>query len=107
MLKQKSKSLNPKDFEYLYDNVLVVPIVIDEVGNGLVRPQGYEDKPEIGEVVKVGEGRIFDNGVVVPLKVKVGDIVYFNKYSSVKIRLDTTDYLILKEEDLQGFYRGK
>ena len=102
----KSKKLNPVEFEYLYDNVLIKPIVINEVGDGLIRPSGYEDKPEIGEVVKVGEGRIFDNGVVVPLKVKIGYIVYFNKYSSVKVRLDTTDYLILKEEDLQGYLRG-
>lgn len=106
-MKKLKKTLSPTDFELLYDNILVTPLEIDVIDSEtqLYRPQGYEDKPEIGTVVKVGEGRIFDNGTVVPLRIKVGDIVYFNEYSSVKIRLGTEDFYMLREEDIQGYHR--
>lgn len=100
------KPLNPLDFTLLYDNVLVEQVEQEDVDeSGIIRPQNYEDKPEIGKVLSIGKGRLFDNGTIVPLEVKVGDIVYFNKYSSVKVRLDTTDFFILREEDIQGFLR--
>lgn len=83
----------------LYDNVLIKPIVLEKVGL-VLRPQQYEDKPEFGEVLMVGEGRIFDNGTVIPLKVKVGDVVYFQKFSSQKIRVEGVDYHIIREEDI-------
>lgn len=107
MVKSKQKTLSPEDFELLYDNILVKALEIEVVDGdtGLLKPQGYEDKPEVGTVVKVGEGRIFDNGTVVPLRIKVGDTVYWNKYSSVKIRLGTEDYYMIREEDIQGYKR--
>ena len=83
----------------LYDNVLLKPIVVEEVGL-IKRPQQYDDKPEWGEVVACGEGRIFDNGTIIPLKVKVGDTVLFQKYSAQKIRHLGTDYLLIREEDI-------
>ncbi len=103
MLKQKSKLPKVQDGVPLYDNILVKAIDVDVIDEEtqLYRPQGYEDKPELGEVIKVGEGRIFDNGTVVPLKVKIGDLVYWNKYSSVKIRFGTEDFYLLREEDIQ------
>lgn len=83
----------------LYDNILLQPIVVEQ--DGLVlRPQQYEDKPEWGEVIACGEGRIFDNGAIVPLKVQVGDLVLFQKYSAQKFRHKGTDYLIIREEDI-------
>lgn len=106
--------INLETSELLYDNVLVKPISIttaesiktkDGTTIDLARPQGYEDKAELGEVIGYGEGRIFDNGTVIPLKVKKGDLVYFNKYSSVKIRFDTNDYLLIREEDIQIILR--
>jgi chaperonin GroES len=106
MTKEQKKFLNPLDFVLLYDNVLVEQYIIEDIDDtGMVRPQNYEDKPEIGRVLSVGKGRLFDNGVVVPLDVKVGDIIYFNKYSSVKVRLDTKDFYIIHEEDVQGYLR--
>lgn len=106
--------INLETSELLYDNVLVKPISITTAESiktkdgqtiDLARPQGYEDKAELGEVIGFGEGRIFDNGTVIPLKVKKGDLVYFNKYSSVKIRFDTNDYLLIREEDIQIILR--
>lgn len=92
-------NLKIKDFKVLHDNILIKPLIVEEV-NGLVRPQQYEDKPELGEVIAVGDGREFDNGQTRKLKVKVKDIVLFNKYSSTKVAFEGTDYLILREEDI-------
>lgn len=104
---KKKVTLSPTDFDLLYDNILVSPIEIEVIDEDtqLYRPQGYEDKPEIGKVIQVGEGRLFDNGTIVPLRIKIGDTVYFNKYSTVKIRLGTEDYYMLREEDVQGYKR--
>lgn len=83
----------------LYDNILVKPIIQEKNGE-LYNPQQYEDKPCFGEVIMIGSGRIFDTGNVLPLKVKVGDKVYFQQYSAQKIRVDGEDLLIIREEDL-------
>jgi chaperonin GroES len=106
-MSSKKRTLSPEDFELLYDNILVKAIDMETIDDktGLIRSQGYEDKPEVGKVINVGEGRIFDNGTVVPLRIKKGDTVYWNKYSSVKIRLGTEDYYLLREEDIQGYIR--
>lgn len=66
----------------------------------VIKPQMYEDKIDFGEVLLVGEGRIFDNGTVIPLKVKVGDIIFFQKYSATKIRNNGEDLLLIREEDV-------
>lgn len=86
----------------LYDNILVKPIMIERGGKkGTIEtPQQYEDKAEWGQVIAVGEGRIFDNGTVIPLKVKVGDLVFFQKYSTQKLRHKGEDYLFIREEDI-------
>lgn len=83
----------------LYDQVLIEPIVLEESANGLVNAQQYEDKPEFGKVLMTGNGRLLDNGTVVPMCVKAGDIVLFQKYSAQKVRVISIDYLIVREED--------
>lgn len=103
MSKQKQSNDITK-FKLLYDNILVKAIEIEESG-GVIRPNQYEDKPELGEVVSVGEGRIFDTGVIEPLRLKVGDSVYFNKYSTTKFNVNGTDYYIIREEDCIGYNR--
>lgn len=100
----KPSKINVSKFNILYDNVLVKGISLEE-RDGIIKPDSYEDKPELGEVVKIGEGRIFDNGTVIPLKVKVGDIVYFNKYSVTKFNVDGTDWFVVREEDICGYLR--
>lgn len=104
MSKKAKPNLDIEKFNILYDNVFVRGIEIEE-RDGIVKPAQYDDKPEIGEVVRVGEGRIFDNGTIVPLKVKVGDTVYFNKYSTVKFNFDGKDYYVVREEDIVGYLR--
>ena len=96
---KRNKELDITKGVVLYDNILLRPIIMEQSGV-VLRPQQYEDKPEYGEVVAVGEGRIFDNGTVIPLKVKVGDKVLFQKYSYVKVRSMGEDFLLIREEDV-------
>lgn len=96
------KPFNLKDFNVLYDYVFVKPIEIEE-RDGIITPAQYDDKPELGTVIKVGQGRIFDNGTIVPLIVKEGNIIYFNKYSTVKFNFDGEDYYVLREHDIVGY----
>ena len=104
MKNQKNKQINIKDFKILYDNVLVKALPITEK-RGVIVPTTNETKPELGEVVSVGEGRFFDNGHLEPLRVKVGDIIYFNQYITTKFNIDGETYYMLREEDCMGYIR--
>lgn len=97
--KKEKSNINLLTGRLLYDQVLIKPIVLEEASNGLVNTQQYEDKPEFGEVLLVGNGRLLDNGTVVKPLVKKGDIVLFQKYSAQKIRVNGTDYLLIREDD--------
>ena len=95
------KKLNLTKAKFLYDHLLVKAITEGGV-DGLVKPEQYEDKPEFGEVVAVGGGRLMEDGTVVPLKIKVGDTVFFGKYSTEKTRHLGEDYYIIREEDVKA-----
>ena len=100
MKKQKLKTDITK-FRILYDNVLIKAFEIEE-RDGIIRPSSYEKKPELGIIITVGTGRVFDTGETVPLQVKVGQTALFNKYSATKFNLDGYDYYIVREEDIIG-----
>lgn len=69
---------------------------------GIVIPDSAAEKPQKGEVVAVGNGKVTDSGDLRALDVKVGDQVLFGKYSGTEIKLDGEDVLIMKEEDILG-----
>jgi chaperonin GroES len=69
---------------------------------GIVIPDSAAEKPQKGEVVAVGNGKITDSGEMRALDVKVGDQVLFGKYSGTEIKIDGEDVLIMKEEDILG-----
>ena len=96
---QKVNSINLLKGKILYDNVLLKPIVL--ANDGIVlKPQQYEDKPEWGEVIACGDGRLFENGELRELQISPGDLVLFQKYSAQKFRHAGEDYLIIREEDI-------
>ena len=100
---RKQKEVSKIDLltgKLLYDQVLIEPIVLEDSANGLVNAQQYEDKPEFGKVLLVGNGRLLDTGTVVKPLVKVGDTVLFQKYSAQKVRVNSVDYLLIREEDI-------
>jgi chaperonin GroES len=85
----------------LADRVVVKPITQEEkTKGGIVLPDTAKDKPQEGEVIAVGPGRILDNGTRLNPEVKVGDRVIFSKYSGTEFKLDGVEYLILRESDI-------
>ena len=85
----------------LGDRVVVKPVEEEEqLPSGIVLPDTAKEKPQKGEVVAVGSGKLLENGERVPLEVKVGDIVVFAKYGGTEIELEGEEYIVLSERDL-------
>lgn len=70
--------------------------------SGIVLPETAKEKPQEGEVISVGPGRLLDNGTRVPIDLKVGDKVLFSKYAGNEVKIDEVEYLILREADVLG-----
>jgi chaperonin GroES len=68
--------------------------------SGIVLPDTASEKPQEGEVLSVGPGRLLDNGKRVDMEVKPGDSVLFAKYAGTEVKLDGTEYLVIRESDL-------
>lgn len=92
-------NLDITKFTFFLDNVLIKAIQIKE-RDGIVKPSSYEDKPELGEVIAFGKGRVFDTGIVEPIELKKGDIVLFNRYSATKYNFDGVDHYVVRIEDV-------
>ncbi|MGO4222503.1 co-chaperone GroES [Lysobacter sp. TAF61] len=85
----------------LYDRVVIKRMEEEKMSaGGIVIPDSATEKPIKGEVVAVGGGKVLDNGTVRPTSVKVGDKVLFGKYSGTEVKLDGTEYLVVKEDDI-------
>ncbi len=86
----------------LHDQVIIKPIEEDEVtAAGLVLPDTAEkEKPQKGEVIAVGPGKILENGQRAEMSVKVGDKVVFRKYSPDEIKIDDQEYYVIRDEDI-------
>lgn len=87
----------------LHDRLIVKRLSEEEkTKGGIIIPDTAKEKPQEAQVIAVGNGKILENGKVVPLEVKEGDKVLFSKYSGTEIKLDGEEYLILREEDIQA-----
>ncbi len=87
----------------LHDRVVVKRMEEERTSaGGIVIPDSAAEKPQRGEIVAVGNGKVTDSGEVRALDVKVGDQVLFGKYSGTEIKIDGEDVLIMKEEDILG-----
>ncbi|MDH3217634.1 MAG: co-chaperone GroES [Candidatus Krumholzibacteria bacterium] len=85
----------------LADRVLVKPLDATEVKKGgIIIPDTAKEKPQEGEVVAVGKGRLTDKGERISLEVKKGDKVLFRKYSGTEISVEDHKYLILQENEI-------
>jgi chaperonin GroES len=85
----------------LADRVLVKPIEKEErTKSGIYLPDTAKEKPQEGEVLAVGPGKMSDDGKRVPLDVKVGDRVIYAKYGGTEIKVDDEDLMILREADI-------
>jgi chaperonin GroES len=87
----------------LHDRVIVKRIEEEQkTKGGIIIPDTAKEKPLEGEVVAVGNGRVLENGTVRALAVKKGDRILFGKYAGTEVKIDGTEHLILREEDIVG-----
>lgn len=86
----------------LADHVLIEPLKQEEkTKSGILLPETAEkERPEQGKVIACGPGKKTDDGKLVPMEVKPGDIVLFTKYGPNEVKINEKDYLICKEEDI-------
>ncbi|MCH7699499.1 MAG: co-chaperone GroES [Chloroflexi bacterium] len=85
----------------LGDRLVIKPLVQEEMlESGLVIPDTAKEKPQQGEVLAAGPGRLDDNGKRIAMEVKVGDIVLYAKYSGQEIKIDREEYIVLAEKDV-------
>lgn len=83
-------------------------IIVRRVGGeektkgGIIIPDSAQEKPQEGEVVAVGSGKVLDDGRVVPLEVKKGDRVLFGKYAGSEVKLDGEELLMMREDEILG-----
>ena len=90
-------------FKPLHDRVLVQRVESEEkTASGIIIPDTAQEKPMQGKIIAVGSGTKAENGSVTALDVKEGDSVLFGKWSGTEIKLDGTEYLIMKESDIMG-----
>ncbi|MDD5240955.1 MAG: co-chaperone GroES [Sulfuricella sp.] len=92
----------------LHDRVIVKRLEAEEkTASGIVIPGSAAEKPDQGEIVAVGKGKVGDDGKVRALDVKVGDKVLFGKYSGQAFKMDGVELLQMREEDIIGVIEGK
>ncbi|MBT9172155.1 MAG: 10 kDa chaperonin [Syntrophomonadaceae bacterium] len=85
----------------LADRVVIKVLEAEEkTASGIVLPDKAKEKPQEGEVMAVGGGRILENGTRVEMDVKVGDRILFSKYAGTEIKLEGTEYLIMRQDDI-------
>ena len=92
----------------LHDRILVKRLEArEEVRGGIFIPDTAKEKPQEGEVVAVGDGKVLESGEKVKMSVKEGDRILFGKYSGTEVKLDDEDYLIMREDEVLGILTGK
>ena len=93
---------NPK-IRPLQDRILVKRLEGEEkTKGGIIIPDSAKEKPQEGEIVAVGNGKVLENGTKQQLDVKVGDKVLFSKYAGTEVKLDGDEYTIMREDDILG-----
>ncbi|MEA1969136.1 MAG: co-chaperone GroES [Thermodesulfobacteriota bacterium] len=87
----------------LQDRILVERVAENEkTKGGIIIPDTAKEKPAEGKVVASGNGRIGEDGKVIPMDVKVGDSILFSKYGGTDVKIDGIDYLIMRQDDVLG-----
>jgi chaperonin GroES len=90
-------------FRPLHDRILVKRVEEEtKTKGGIIIPDTAKEKPIEGKVVAAGNGRVGDDGKLIPLEVKKGDRVLFGKYGGTEVKMDGEEYLIMREDDILG-----
>ena len=92
----------------LHDRVIIKRLEAEtKSAGGIVIPDTAAEKPDQGEVIAVGKGKILEDGKVRPLDIKVGDKILFGKYSGQTVRIKGDELLVMREEDIMGVVEGR
>ena len=95
-------------FRPLHDRVLIEVLDSEEkTSGGIIIPDTAKEKHQEGKVVAVGPGAKTDDGKIIPMDVKIGDLVLFGKWSGTEVKIDGKEYSIMKESDVMGISKGK
>ncbi|PLX83002.1 MAG: co-chaperone GroES [Desulfuromonas sp.] len=87
----------------LHDRIIVERIEEEtKTAGGLIIPDTAKEKPQMGNVVAVGKGKVTEDGKLLALDVKVGDKVLFGKYAGTEIKVEGSEYLMMREDDILG-----
>ena len=91
----------------LSDRILVKPVEAEEkTESGIIVPDTAKEKPMRGEIIAAGPGKVSSEGKVLPMNVKVGDVVLYGKYSGTEFKMDNQEYLIINESDVLAIIKG-
>lgn len=91
----------------LHDRVVIKRLEEEQkTAGGIVIPDSAAEKPQKGEVIAVGNGKLLDNGEVRPLDVKKGDKVLFGKFAGTEVKLGDDEVLVMREDDIMGVLEG-
>ena len=87
----------------LHDRVVIKRVEEERTSaGGIVIPDSATEKPIKGKVMAIGPGKILDNGNLIPLGVKEGDTVLFGKYSGTEVKVENSDFVVMREDDIMG-----
>jgi len=87
----------------LHDRVVIKRLEAEEkTASGIVLPGAAAEKPDMGEVIAIGNGKILEDGSVRALELKVGDKVIFGKYSGQTVKINGEELMVMKEDDVMG-----
>ena len=87
----------------LHDRILVQRVEEEsKTKGGIIIPDTAKEKPAEGKVIAIGNGRLGEDGKVIPLEVKANDRVLFGKYSGTEVKIEGEEYLIMREDDVLG-----
>ena len=85
----------------LGDRIVVEQLEAEEkTKGGIILPDSAKEKPQKGRIVAEGKGKVDENGKLIPMEVKVDDVILYGKYSGTEITIDDKEYVIMKEEDI-------
>ena len=91
----------------LYPEAIEVLDSEEKTAGGIIIPDTAKEKPQEGKVVAIGLGTRTEDGKIIPMDVKVGDLVLFGKWSGTEVKIDGKEYSIIKESDIMGISKGK
>ena len=99
--------MNKLRFRPLQDRILVKRLTEEEkTKGGIIIPDSAKEKPQQGEVMSIGNGKILESGKIQPLDVKIGDKILFSKYSGSEVKIEDEEFIIMREEDVLGVVMG-